>query len=196
MVFDTMFFDDEIHIEIFHKKSTAFANKVGEADITMRELVTGYNYPVLIKNIEHKAGTLFFTNTYEPTDKILVDSVWPATLNVASQLSDKYEFFNDHLRNEFKDSCQFGYLKVDLDSLDIPLMSQNYKKSDGNSQLNAVFMIKIKIAAESNCIFVAAPNRILDVLHQSMTANIDSIHDKVNVEFYDIINETAFDARA
>lgn len=75
-------------------------------------------------------------------------------------------------------------------------MSQNYKKSDGNSQLNAVFMIKIKIAAESNCIFVAAPNRILDVLHQSMTANIDSIHDKVNVEFYDIINETAFDARA
>jgi len=56
-------------------------------------------------------------------------------------------------------------------------------------------MIKIKIAAESNCIFVAAPNRILDVLHQSMTANIDSINDKVYLEFYDIIKETAFDPK-
>lgn len=28
-----------------------------------------------------------------------------------------------------------------------------------------------------------------------MTANIDSINDKVYVEFYDVINETAFDSK-
>jgi len=74
-------------------------------------------------------------------------------------------------------------------------MNQGYRKTDSKSPINEVFMIKIKIAAESNCIFVAAPNRILDVLHQSMNANIDSINDKVYLEFYDIIKETAFDAK-
>ena len=83
-----------------------------------------------------------------------------------------------------------------MDSLKIPMMGQHYKKSDGMSQMNEVFMIKIKIASESNCIFVSAPNRILDVLNQSMTANIDSINDKVYLELYDIINEAAFDVKS
>ena len=29
-----------------------------------------------------------------------------------------------------------------------------------------------------------------------MTANIDSINDKIYVEFYDVLNEQAFDAKA
>jgi len=57
-------------------------------------------------------------------------------------------------------------------------------------------MIRIKIGAESNTIFVASPNRILDQVHQSMTANIDSINDKIYVEFYDVLNEQAFDPRS
>ena len=54
-------------------------------------------------------------------------------------------------------------------------------------------MIRLKIGAETNAVFLGAPDRILDPLHQRMTANIDSINDKVYLEFYDVINETAFD---
>ena len=50
-------------------------------------------------------------------------------------------------------------------------------------------MVRIKIGAESTSIFVAAPDRIVDKVHQRMAANIDSINDKVYVEFYDVLNE-------
>ena len=56
-------------------------------------------------------------------------------------------------------------------------------------------MIRLKIGAETNAVFLGAPDRILDPLHQRMTANIDSINDKVYLEFYDVINETAFDSK-
>ena len=56
-------------------------------------------------------------------------------------------------------------------------------------------MIRIKIGAESSTIFVASPNRILDQIHQVMTANIDSINDKVYIEFYDVLNEDGFNAK-
>ena len=42
-----------------------------------------------------------------------------------SQLEDKFEFFNDQLTNDFKDQCQFGYLDIELGSLDIPPMGDN-----------------------------------------------------------------------
>lgn len=60
---------------------------------------------------------------------------------------------------------------------------------DANSRLNELFMVRIKIGAESTSIFVAAPDRIVDKVHQRMAANIDSINDKVYVEFYDVLNE-------
>ena len=56
-------------------------------------------------------------------------------------------------------------------------------------------MVKLKIGTETNSIYVAAPGRILDIVHQKMTANIDSINDKVYLEFYDVLNEEAFDAK-
>jgi hypothetical protein len=74
-------------------------------------------------------------------------------------------------------------------------MSQNYSK-DTDESLNAIFMVRMKIGTESNCIFIASPDRILDPLHQKMTANIDSRNDKIYLEFYDVINETAFDAKS
>ena len=57
------------------------------------------------------------------------------------------------------------------------------------SKVNEIFMVKIKIGTESSTIFVASPNRILDAIHQRMCGNIDSINDKVYVEFYDVVNE-------
>lgn len=65
------------------------------------------------------------------------------------------------------DDCQFGYLTVELDSFFIPLMSQNYTKQeeDSTGNLNQVFMIRVKIGAETNAIFLGAPDRILDPLH-------------------------------
>lgn len=57
-------------------------------------------------------------------------------------------------------------------------------------------MIRIKIGSEANTIFVASPNRILDQVHQTMMANIDSINDKIYIEFYDVLDERAFDPKA
>jgi len=56
-------------------------------------------------------------------------------------------------------------------------------------------MIRIKIGSESNSIFLGAPDRILDLMHQKMTANVDSVNEKVYLEFYDVINETAFNTK-
>lgn len=44
------------------------------------------------------------------------------------------------------------------------MMSQNYKQSVDET-LNAIFMVRIKVGTESNCIFIGAPDRILDPLH-------------------------------
>ena len=80
-------------------------------------------------------------------------------------------------------------------------MSNNYKKKTNKTQLganqslNEIFMVRLKIGTETNSIYVAAPGKILDVIHQKMVANIDSINDKVYLEFYDILNEEAFDAK-
>lgn len=66
------------------------------------------------------------------------------------------------------DDCQFGYLTVELDSFFIPLMSHNYtKQADSNQggELNQVFMIRLKVGAETNAVFLGAPDRILDPLH-------------------------------
>ena len=57
-------------------------------------------------------------------------------------------------------------------------------------------MVKLKIASESTCIFVGAPNKILDLSHAKMFSNIDSINDKVTVEFFDVLKEEAFDPRS
>ena len=90
---------------------------------------------------------------------------------------------------------------MELAGLMIPMMHNNYKKKGekrqlgDNQSLNEIFMIRIKIGTESNQIYVAAPDRIIDVLHQKMTSNIDSINDKVYVEFYDVLDEKAFDAK-
>ena len=80
--------------------------------------------------------------------------------------------------NEFKDDCQFGYLMLELDSLTIPPMQDtigssdgskiSYKRkntTDGNSKLNEIFMVRIKVGSESNSVFVAAPGRVLDAIH-------------------------------
>ena len=56
-------------------------------------------------------------------------------------------------------------------------------------------MLRVKIASESTSIFIAAPNRILDISHAKMCANIDSINDKVYIEFFDVINEDAFNPK-
>ena len=62
--------------------------------------------------------------------------------------------------------------------------------------MNEIFMVRIKIGAETCTIYVASPNRILEKALPVMTANIDSINDKIYIEFYDVLNESAFDPRA
>jgi hypothetical protein len=57
-------------------------------------------------------------------------------------------------------------------------------------------MIKIKVDAQMTTVFVEAPFKILDLRHSKMHANIDSINDKIAVEFYDVTDERAFDLNA
>jgi len=38
-------------------------------------------------------------------------------------------------------------------------------------------------------------NKVLDVMHQTVSANISSLNEKVYLEFYDVIDESAFDSR-
>jgi hypothetical protein len=54
-------------------------------------------------------------------------------------------------------------------------------------------MLKLKIGTESTSIFIASPNRPIDPSHHKFTANIESVTDKVYVEFYDVLDESAFD---
>ena len=61
--------------------------------------------------------------------------------------------------------------------------------------MNQVFMLRIKAGSESNSIFLGAPDRILDPLYQKMTAKIDSISDKVYLEFYDVLEEQTFNLK-
>mgnify|MGYP003346602358 CR=1 FL=1 len=56
-------------------------------------------------------------------------------------------------------------------------------------------MIKIRVDKQSTCIFVKAPDQIIDMAHTAMNANIDSINDKVFVDFYDVLDEESFDPR-
>lgn len=52
---------------------------------------------------------------------------WQAKLKSAEQAKDKFEFFNDNLKNLFKDEVQFGVLKLDLAKVVIPLLAQTTK---------------------------------------------------------------------
>ena len=209
--FDTCYFDDEIKIQVYEKGSTAKVYMVAKVNLPMCEFVfenledmAEELYPVTLMDpkTNFRFGTLFLKLNYRALDNSLVNPAWTDHLLEASKLQNKYEYINDHLQNEFKDDCQFGFLAVELSSLSIPMMLNNYKKKGeqrqlgDNQALNEIFMIRIKIGAEINQIYVAAPDRVLDVLHQKMTANIDSINDKVYVEFYDVVDEKAFDARS
>ena len=59
-------------------------------------------------------------------------------------------------------------------------MTQSLKKKEDSSgvQSNLVFMVRLRIGTESNCIFVGAPDRILDPYHE-----------KMYLEFFDILDE-------
>jgi hypothetical protein len=86
---------------------------------------------------------------------------------------------------------------VRLKQVAIPLMTQGLKKKEESSgvQSNLLFMVKLRIGTETNCIFVGAPDRILDPYHEKMCANIDSINDKVYLEFFDVLDEQRFDPK-
>lgn len=94
---------------------------------------------------------------------------------------------NDHLDNAFKTQCQFGTLNLGLVAFTIPKMKQA-----SNDSLNSLFLLKIKTGTEYTEIVLDVENGVVTPYTQQMTANIDSINDKVYLEFYDIIDEQAF----
>lgn len=204
--FPTGFFDDKLKIQVFHNNSTVKSNLVGKACVYLRDLefntamhATGEPpiYPLTIRSSrgQFEAGTLFLNMKYSALSKNLLQPDWANRLLEASNLENKFEFFNDNLANEFKDDCQFGQLTVELVSLKIPLMTMNYRKQANSAQLNSIFMVKIRVAQQMTCIYVSAPDRILNMTHSKMHANIDSINDKVFIEFFDVLKEEAFDPK-
>jgi len=85
---------------------------VGRDKLFLRELEFGQLNAVTIIEEGHKIGTVFITTEYQPINTQLLHPDWVKNLKEASQLEDKFEFFNDFLTNEFKDQVQFGYLTV------------------------------------------------------------------------------------
>lgn len=135
MDFDTLFYDDTILLEVFQKNSTAKVNKIGDADINLREVQDlsgseGALFPVTVMKAAFVVGEVFLSFKYKPIDEALLRPKWSTNLKEASQLDDKFEFFNEQLKNDFKDDCQFGYLSIELARLNIPLMGQNLKDID------------------------------------------------------------------
>lgn len=99
---------------MYQKNSTAKVHKIGQVKIPLAEFVfenlddaDEELYPVTIKDKKtgFESGTLFIKINYKPMDKGLLSPSWPEKLRTASQLPDKFEFFNDCLANEFKDDC-------------------------------------------------------------------------------------------
>lgn len=68
-----------------------------------------------------------------------------------------------------------------------------YTSKQQGDDINAIYMIKIKIDHQSTSCFVKVPDIIQDPVHATIQANIDSINDKICVEFYDVIKEDGFD---
>ena len=62
---------------------------------------------------------------------------------------DKYEHFNDLLRNMFSRDCQFGTFLMELRNVKIPEINDN-----------KIFMVKIRCSGESKTIYVGSPNTI------------------------------------
>ena len=129
--FDSAFFDDTIKIQIYQNNSTAKVHQVGKVTIPLAEFVfENLNdadeelYPVTLKDKRtgFEAGTLFVKINYKPIEKELLTDQWPDNLKAAAHLENKFEYFNDHLANEFKDDCQFGSLSMELETLSIPAM--------------------------------------------------------------------------
>jgi len=110
--FDTQFFDDALKICVFHKNSTAKAHLVAKRVLPIREIVfdrpdfeADNFYPISMKQkrTNFVAGTLFCECEYKAMDRNLLAPEWITSLKLSKDLDNKYEYFNDHLANEFKD---------------------------------------------------------------------------------------------
>ena len=111
--FDSCFFDDSIKIQVYQKNSTAKVNQVGKVSLPLAELVfenlddaDEEFYPVTLrdKRTGFEAGTLLLKVNYKPIESKLLSPDWPRQLKTGA-ISNKFEFFNDNLANEFKDDC-------------------------------------------------------------------------------------------
>lgn len=126
--FNTYYFDDYVELAVFQRGSTAQSNFVGREKLRLRNLVFGQLNALTLSEDGHEIGTVFLTAEYWPMDAALLKSSWKVNLlEPHSPYFDKYEFMNDNLQNVFIDKCQFGYLQMELDSFNIPMMSKNYK---------------------------------------------------------------------
>jgi hypothetical protein len=97
---------------------------------------------------------------------------------------DKFGYFDSILATTFNLSCHYGCLEVILASLDIPVLP--------NSPSN-LYIVKLKEGAHSNQVLVQAPNQILDKSHQFFYSQTQSINERVYIQFYQVMSESAFD---
>ena len=92
-----------MQIAVYKNKSTASVNVVGKEKLFLRDLEFGQVNAVTIIEEGHPVGSIFLVAEYTPIAESLMHSNWPSNLREASQLEDKFEFFNDHLKSPFKD---------------------------------------------------------------------------------------------
>ncbi|CDW87445.1 UNKNOWN [Stylonychia lemnae] len=202
--FDTFYYDDQIKFDVFHRNSSVKSNMLGKGTIQLRHLsfekesivsVAIYN-----KKEEQNFGYVYLRFAYNPRPLHLYNPEWQNDIEILRE-KQKYLFFDSYLMNKFKNVCHFGYIFVQLKSIDIPKLTQinndqNQMNQQQNSQFQQLYLVKIREGIHQSQIIVAAPNSILDIHHKEFYTQTQSLNERIQIEFYQILSEEAFNPEA
>lgn len=152
------------------------ANTVGKGIITLKDVISAssslVSVPIFSKRHTKIVGHLYVSICYLPRSKDLYE------LDHLAQLTstvDKYEYFDSLLFTSFNVSCHFGYLRVELAHVDIPVL----KKGE-------LYLIKLKEGSHVNEVTVQAPNLIMDQQHSQFFTSTASPNERIHLEFFQV----------
>ena len=152
------------------------ANTVGKGLVALKDVISAgsslVSVPIFSKRHSKIVGQLFVSVSYIPRSKDLYE------LEHLSQLTsavDKYEYFDSLLYTCFNVSCHFGYLRVELAHVDIPVLKQG-----------ELYLIKLKEGSHVNEVTVQAPNLIMDQQHSQFFTSTASPNERIHLEFFQV----------
>jgi len=152
LTFNTHFFDDIVKLQVYQRGTVSKTNTIGKGLIALKDVIAAgcalVSVPIFSKKHSKIVGHLYVSVSYIPSSKELYE------LDHLSQLTstvDKFEYFDSLLYTCYNVNCHFGYLRVELAHVDIPVL-----------QKGELYLIKLKEGSHVNQVVVQAPNLILD----------------------------------